>query len=56
VPTEELHALDVVAHWLPLHQDDLTIGPVLARKERVLARSSGGNGGSPPLLAEERAS
>jgi len=29
--------LDVVAHWLPLHQDDLTIGPVLAREERALA-------------------
>jgi DNA-binding transcriptional LysR family regulator len=29
--------LDVVAHWLPLHQDDLTIGPVLAREDRVLA-------------------
>ncbi|HEX3812685.1 MAG TPA: LysR family transcriptional regulator, partial [Mycobacteriales bacterium] len=29
--------LDVVAHWLPLHQDDLTIGPVLAREQRALA-------------------
>jgi DNA-binding transcriptional LysR family regulator len=30
-------ALDIVAHWLPLSQPDLTIGPVLTREERALA-------------------
>ena len=29
--------LDVMAHWLPLAQPDLTIGPILAREERGLA-------------------
>lgn len=29
--------LDLVAHWLPLSQPDLTIGPILARDDRALA-------------------
>lgn len=29
--------LDLVAHWLPLRQPDLTIGPVLLRESRALA-------------------
>lgn len=30
-------ALDILAHWLPLSQPDLTIGPVLTREDRALA-------------------
>lgn len=30
-------ALDILAHWLPLSQPDLTVGPVLTREDRVLA-------------------
>jgi DNA-binding transcriptional LysR family regulator len=29
--------LDIVAHWLPVFQPDLTVGPVLTRQERGLA-------------------
>lgn len=29
--------LDLVAHWLPLRQADLTVGPVLMRDERAVA-------------------
>lgn len=29
--------LDVMAHWLPICQPDLTVGPILAREERALA-------------------
>lgn len=33
--------LDLVAHWLPLQQPDLTVGPVLLREERALAVHKG---------------
>jgi DNA-binding transcriptional LysR family regulator len=33
--------LDLVAHWLPLSQPDLTVGPVLAREDRAVAVNSG---------------
>jgi len=29
--------LDIVAHWLPVLQPDLRVGPVLTRQERALA-------------------
>jgi DNA-binding transcriptional LysR family regulator len=29
--------LEIVAHWLPLRQPDLTIGPVLIHDDRALA-------------------
>jgi DNA-binding transcriptional LysR family regulator len=33
--------LDLMAHWLPISQPELTIGPVLATEERALAVSVG---------------
>jgi DNA-binding transcriptional LysR family regulator len=33
--------LDLVAHWLPLTQPDLTVGPILAREDRALAVRTG---------------
>lgn len=33
--------LDLVAHWLPLRQPDLTVGPVLLREARALAVEKG---------------
>ncbi|WP_163507500.1 LysR family transcriptional regulator [Fodinicola acaciae] len=33
--------LDLVAHWLPLAQPDLTVGPVIAHDERALAVRTG---------------
>ncbi|HSK98381.1 MAG TPA: LysR family transcriptional regulator, partial [Euzebyales bacterium] len=33
--------LDLVAHWLPISQPDLTVGPILTREERALAVRAG---------------
>jgi DNA-binding transcriptional LysR family regulator len=33
--------LDIVAHWLPVSQPDLTVGPVLTRQDRALAVRAG---------------
>jgi DNA-binding transcriptional LysR family regulator len=33
--------IDVLCHWLAVHEPDLTIGPLIDRQERVLAVASG---------------
>ena len=53
--------LEILVHWLPVVQDDLTVGPIVSRERRMLAvpighppRARVGNCGGPRRLHGHR--